>query len=127
MQTTASKIKSERGILTAVKLISKTDSLPSFASACLARSYYFAHVWALSVLATLAIVPMVQAEKRGDVLLEAEGFSEPGGWVVDQQSMDVMGSAFLLAHGMGEPVSDATTTLAFPQPGKYRLWVRTRD
>jgi hypothetical protein len=81
----------------------------------------------LSALAAFAIVPMVQAEVRGGVLLEAEGFSQPGGWVVDQQSMDVMGSAFLLAHGMGEPVADAVTTLAFPKPGKYRLWVRTRD
>jgi hypothetical protein len=38
-----------------------------------------------------------------------------------------MGSAFLLAHGMGVPVEDATTMLGFPRAGKYRLWVRTRD
>jgi hypothetical protein len=41
--------------------------------------------------------------------------------------MDVMGSPFLLAHGLGIPVVDAVTTLAFPAPGLYRLWVRTRD
>ena len=61
------------------------------------------------------------------VLVEAEGFKDTGGWVMDQQSMDQMGSAYLLAHGLGVPVADATTTVAFPQPGKYRLWVRTRD
>ena len=132
MQITASKIKSERGILRKVNVISKTvisnaARLPYSASTRLATWRDFSRVWALLVLATFAIVPMVQAEVRGGVLLEAEGFSQPGGWVVDQQSMDLMGSAFLLAHGMGEPVADAMTTLAFPQAGKYRLWVRTRD
>ena len=38
-----------------------------------------------------------------------------------------MGSPFLLAHGLGVPVKDATTTLRLPQSGTYRLWVRTRD
>jgi len=61
------------------------------------------------------------------VLLEAERFEQLGGWVVDQQVMDQMGSSYLLAHGLGEPVPDATTTAAFPAPGKYRVWVRTRD
>jgi hypothetical protein len=41
--------------------------------------------------------------------------------------MDQMGSPYLLAHGLGAPVADATTTVAFPQPGDYRVWVRTRD
>ena len=85
-------------------------------------------MWALFfVLPTLAPVTPVQSATQGAVLVEAEGFAQPGGWVVDQQSMDVMGSAFLLAHGMGVPVADAITTLAFPDAGKYRLWVRTRD
>ena len=62
-----------------------------------------------------------------DVLLEAEQFSRLGGWVIDQQSMDQMGSPYLLAHGLGVPVSDAVTTVTFAAPGPYRLWVRTRD
>lgn len=61
------------------------------------------------------------------VLVEAESFSRQGGWVIDQQSMDQMGSAYLMAHGLGVPVADATTTVEFPAAGTYRLWVRTRD
>lgn len=61
------------------------------------------------------------------VLVECEGFQSFGGWVLDQQFMDQMGSPFLLAHGLGEPVRDATTTVPFPATGAYRVWVRTRD
>ena len=48
------------------------------------------------------------------VLVEAEGFAELGGWFVDQQYMDQMGSPVLLAHGLGVPVADATTTVTLP-------------
>ena len=61
------------------------------------------------------------------VLIEAESFESYGGWVLDQQFMDQMGSPFLLAHGMGKPVADAVTRLTFSQIGEYRVWVRTRD
>jgi len=61
------------------------------------------------------------------ILLETENFEDTGGWVVDQQFMDQMGSPYLLAHGLGVPVKDATTTVRFPAGGRYRLWVRTRD
>jgi len=61
------------------------------------------------------------------VLIEAEGFDDIGGWVVDPQFMDQMGSPFLLAHGLGEPVGDAVTTVGFSETGTYRVWVRTRD
>ena len=61
------------------------------------------------------------------VFVETESFENTGGWVIDQQSFDVMGSSYLLAHGMGKPVKDATTTVNFEKPGKYHLWVRTKD
>ena len=61
------------------------------------------------------------------LLVEAESFDDMGGWVVDSQFMDEMGSPFLLAHGLGRPVDDAARTVRFHQKGKYRLWVRTRD
>ncbi len=66
------------------------------------------------------------AKSRG-LLIEAEQFESHGGWVLDQQFMDQMGSPYLLAHGLGEPVADASTSATFPAPGSYRAWVRTRD
>ena len=38
-----------------------------------------------------------------------------------------MGSPYLIAHGLGQPVDDATTNVAIPESGKYRVWVRTID
>ena len=64
---------------------------------------------------------------NSSVLVETESFSDKGGWVIDQQSMDVMGSPYLMAHGMGAPVSDASTTVTFSKKGKYRIFVRTRN
>jgi len=61
------------------------------------------------------------------VFLEAEQFTDLGGWDLDQQSMDQMGSPYLLAHGLGIPVKDAKTRIEFPSAGNYRVWVRTRD
>jgi len=61
------------------------------------------------------------------VLVEAEAFSDVGGWSVDQQFMDQIGSSFLLAHGLGKPVASARTKVVLPAPGAYRLWARTRD
>jgi len=61
------------------------------------------------------------------IFIEAESFENLGGWKIDQQSMDVMGSAYVLAHGLGKPVADAVTTVQIPLAGKYRIWVRTRD
>ena len=86
----------------------------------------------LSSLASLAVLlsatmPATIASAQSQVLFEAEGFSDTGGWLTDQQAMDQMGSPFLLAHGLGIPVKDAVTMANFPTPGRYRLWVRTRD
>ncbi|MDB9742018.1 FAD-dependent oxidoreductase [Akkermansiaceae bacterium] len=69
-----------------------------------------------------------KSKSNGEFLfLEAEQFMDHGGWDLDQQSMDQMGSPYLLAHGMGIAVKDAVTKVKFPSAGKYRLWVRTRD
>jgi hypothetical protein len=82
-----------------------------------------------SALALLA-APGLRAAAPSDgdfLILEAEGFDDPGGWDLDQQSMDQMGSPYLLAHGLGVPVKDAVTGATFPSAGTYRVWVRTRD
>ena len=71
-----------------------------------------------------AAAPILAADQ---LLLEAENFDDLGGWVVDQQFMDQMGSPFLLAHGLGYPVGDASTAAKFPSAGPYHVWVRTRD
>lgn len=69
----------------------------------------------------------VAASERHLLLVETESFDDLGGWVVDQQFMDQMGSPFLLAHGLGVAVADARTQLHTSKPGTYRAWVRTRD
>src|SRR5512140_2101777 len=69
----------------------------------------------------------LQGARAPSILVEAESFDDCGGWAVDQQFMDLMGSPYLLAHGLGEPVRDAVTSLTFREPGSYRVWVRTRD
>jgi hypothetical protein len=79
----------------------------------------------LPLLGSLAFSSPARAAT--DVFLEAEQFAATGGWDVDQQSMEVMGSPYLLAHGLGVPVKDAVTTARFATPGPHRVWVRTRD
>jgi len=44
-----------------------------------------------------------------------------GGWVHDPQFMDQMDSPFVLAHGRGVPVEEASTTVEFPAVGTYRV------
>ena len=60
-----------------------------------------------------------------ELWIETEQFSQKGGWVVDQQFMDFMGSPYLLAHGMGKPVEDAVTQLDIKQEGTYFVWAHT--
>ena len=61
------------------------------------------------------------------ILVEAEDFDHFGGWVVDSQFETQMGSPYLLAHGLGRPVVDATTVLTVAQAGDYEVWVRAKD
>lgn len=61
------------------------------------------------------------------LLVEAETFESHGGWVLDTQFIEAMGSPYLMAHGLGQPVKDAATKVRFPSAGTYRVWVRTKD
>lgn len=67
------------------------------------------------------------ALQAATMMVETETFADKGGWVVDQQFMDQMGSPFLMAHGVGTPVADASTSLDVPEAGKYRVLARTRN
>lgn len=62
-----------------------------------------------------------------DLLVEAEDFDDVGGWTVDSQFEVQMGSPYLLAHGYGRPVADATTVIEVAEAGPYDVWVRTKD
>ena len=59
--------------------------------------------------------------------VEAESFDDAGGWVLDTQFIEIMGSPYLMAHGLGKPVKDASTTLKTPVTGKARVWVRAKN
>ncbi len=79
------------------------------------------------VLLLCMTICAIRADAAQTILVEAENFKTVGGWVNDSQFMDYMGSPFLLAHGLGRPVEDAEANVTISEPGKYRVWVRTRD
>ncbi len=81
-------------------------------------------VTVVAILVALACPPAVPA---ATVLVEAESFTQHGGWSLDTQFIREMGSPYLLAHGLGTPVADATTTAMIPAAGTYHAWVRTKD
>ena len=61
------------------------------------------------------------------LLLLASMFDQRGGWSADRQFFDLMGSTYLLAHGLGIPVEDAKTTFTVAAAGRYNIFVRTRN
>lgn len=67
-----------------------------------------------------------QAAARS-ILIEAEDFADHGGWVLDSQFETIMGSPYLLAHGLGRPVADASTMIRVAEAGAYHVWVRAKD
>jgi len=78
----------------------------------------------LGGIIVLSAINFLQAKS---IFIEAESFDDTGGWVNDQQSIDQMGSAYLMAHGLGVPVEDASTLAEVTEGGEYRVWVRTRN
>jgi ribulose 1,5-bisphosphate synthetase/thiazole synthase len=59
--------------------------------------------------------------------VEAESLENHGGWSLDTQFIDIMGSAYLLAHGMAKPVKDASGAVDLAGAGKHRVWVRSKN
>lgn len=75
-------------------------------------------------LALFSALSLGSASAAG-LLVETESFSSKGGWSVDQQFMDLMGSPYLIAHGLGHKVADATTSIQIPEDGTYHVYART--
>ncbi len=87
----------------------------------------FAAVPLMSILLVGLLAPAAPHLQAAEVFVEAESFDDRGGWQLDTQFIQQMGSPYLLAHGLGKPVRDAVTRVAIPQAGKYVVWVRTFD
>ncbi len=77
--------------------------------------------------AALVLFAVTSIASAQTVLVEAESFDNLGGWKLDTQFIEIMGSPYLLAHGLGRSVQDATAKITFPKKGKYRVFVRTKD
>lgn len=77
------------------------------------------------LLSIASLLVGVSAFAASPVFIETESFSEKGGWSVDQQFMDLMGSPYLIAHGLGKPVADASTTFEVGEAGTYHIYART--
>lgn len=75
----------------------------------------------------LPVLLILLSSCHKEVFVECESFENKGGWVVDPQFVEQMGSPFLMAHGRGDPVENASTTIELPGSGTYHVWARTRD
>ena len=78
-----------------------------------------------TVLLLACLVAALPSLSAAGLWVEAESFTDKGGWSLDQQFMDEMGSPYLLAHGLGVPVADASTTVTIPEKGRWHVYVRT--
>ena len=76
------------------------------------------------VMLAMSAIALAASAARVDVYPQS---FEAGGWGLDAQFMDVMGSPYLIAHGLGIRVLDAQAQVPFPEPGEYRVWVRTKN
>lgn len=77
------------------------------------------------LLTLVALLCTFSATHAKGILVEAESFANAGGWSIDQQFIFEMGSPYLIAHGMGAAVEDATTKVTLSKSGLYHIYVRT--
>ena len=76
-------------------------------------------------LALLAAAWLAKPLAAANIWIEAESFEQKGGWQVDQQMIEGMGSPYLIAHGLGTPVKDALTNVRIDIAATYNVYVRT--
>ena len=79
------------------------------------------------ILSSFVVATSIAFSAPFELLLECERFADKGGWVVDAQFMDKMGSPYLLAHGLGNPVADASTSFTLKEDGEYHIFARTKN
>ena len=89
---------------------------------CYNKSFDMKNIFSLVAALVLCVAC---GNKSTSIYVEAESFDDKGGWSVDQQFTFEIGSPYLIAHGMGEAVADASTEVNFKQPGSYHIYVRT--
>lgn len=76
-------------------------------------------------LALLVAAWLAKPLAAANIWIEAESFEQKGGWQVDQQMIEGMGSPYLIAHGLGTPVKDALTNVRIDTAATYNVFVRT--
>ena len=82
----------------------------------------------IAVTVCICLGSLSQSRIHGtELLIEVESFATHGGWQLDTQFIQQMGSPYLLAHGLGKPVEDASTVITVQEPGEYFIWARTYD
>ncbi len=63
--------------------------------------------------------------RNGMILIPTASFDDCGGWFVDSEFILQMGAPYLLAHGLGLPVSDAVTRFRVDKKGSYHVYAYT--
>ncbi len=59
------------------------------------------------------------------IVIRAPEIVNCGGWVLDTQFVVTMGTPYLLAHGLGTPVADASVEFSADEAGDYTLYAYT--
>lgn len=59
------------------------------------------------------------------VLLPTASFENKGGWFLDSEFILTMGACYLLAHGLGKPVENASTQIYTEHSGTYHIYAYT--
>ena len=78
------------------------------------------------VISFMMVVAAAVASASDRLIVPAHQF-DAGGWKLDVQFLDVIGAPYLLAHGLGNRVGDATASVDVPDDGEYRVWAYTRN
>ena len=91
----------------------------------------FISQFTLASVSLLAAHPLfgktAKSNDRSSVLVETAHFKNLGGWMLDNQFENHLGFSYLLAHGLGNPVENASANISFPKTGRYHVWVLTKD